>query len=80
MKAIAYKSAMTDSAVSTASYTINTNRLDPNAPPGTNFDLSKWKITLPINDAEEHSAAELVVGYEHPDWFFTDAATGGMVF
>lgn len=53
---------------------------DPVAPPGSNFDLSKWKITLPINDAEEHSAAELVNGYTDPRFFFTDPVTGGMVF
>ena len=80
LKAIAYKSGMTDSTVSSATFTITTNGLDPNAPPGSNFDLSHWKITLPINNAEEHSAAELSAGYEHPDWFFTDADTGGMVF
>lgn len=80
LKAIAYKSGMTDSSVATANYTITTNGLDPNAPPGSNFDLSHWKITLPINNAEEHSASELTGGYEHPDWFFTDADTGGMVF
>jgi poly(beta-D-mannuronate) lyase len=80
LKAIAYAAGMTDSAVSTASYTITTNGLDPNAPPGDNFDLSHWKITLPINNAEEHSAAELVAGYENPDFFFTDPDTGGMVF
>lgn len=80
LKAIAYKSGMTDSNVTSATYTITTNGLDPNAPPGDNFDLSHWKITLPINNAEEHSAAELVAGYEHPDWFFTDADTGGMTF
>ncbi|WP_415907786.1 polysaccharide lyase family 7 protein [Oleiharenicola sp. Vm1] len=80
LKAIAYKSGMTDSNVTSATYTITTNGLDPNAPPGDNFDLSHWKITLPINNAEEHSAAELVAGYEHPDWFFTDPDTGGMTF
>ncbi len=80
LKAIAYKSGMTDSTVASAAYTITTNGLDPDAAPGTNFDLSHWKITLPINNAEEHSAAELTAGYEHPDWFFTDATTGGMVF
>ena len=81
LKAIAFKSGMADSAVASANYAIGgESPLDPDAPPGENFDLSKWKITLPINDAEEHSAAELVAGYEHPDWFFTDPATGGMVF
>ncbi len=81
LKAIAYKTGLADSAVASANYSIGgESPLDPDAPPGDNFDLSKWKITLPINDAEEHSAAELVAGYEHPDWFFTDPETGGMVF
>ncbi len=81
LKAVAYQSGLTTSAVSSANYAIGgVSPLDPDAPPGDNFDLSKWKITLPINDAEEHSAAELVAGYEHPQWFYTDPNTGGMVF
>jgi len=54
--------------------------LKPHAAPGANFDLSHWKLTLPVNRAEEHRAAELVAGYSHPEAFFTDAATGGMTF
>ena len=54
------------------------NNLDPNLPPGGNFDLTQWKITLP--DASERTAAELTGGYENPAWFFTDANTDGMVF
>jgi hypothetical protein len=52
--------------------------LDPDLPPGRNFDLSRWKITLP--DASEVRAAELVAGYTLPGRFFTDPVTGGMVF
>lgn len=80
LKAIAYKIGMADSAVTTGAYTITTNGLDRDAPPGRNFDLTHWKLTLPINNAEEHSAAELNAGYENSDWFFTDPDTGGMVF
>ncbi len=54
--------------------------LNPHAPPGRNFDLSHWKLTLPVNGAEERSAAELVAGFQHPDAFFTAPATGGMTF
>jgi hypothetical protein len=54
--------------------------LDPHAPPGKNFDLAHWKLTLPINRAEERSAAELVAGFQHPEAFFTDPATGGLTF
>ncbi|MBY0160945.1 polysaccharide lyase family 7 protein [Paenibacillus lautus] len=52
--------------------------LDPAKPPSGNFDLTKWKITLP--DASEIPASALAGGYEHPDWFYTDPVTGGMVF
>lgn len=52
--------------------------LDPTKPPSGNFDLTKWKITLP--DASEIPAGALAGGYEHPDWFYTDPVTGGMVF
>lgn len=59
---------------------VATKALDPHAAPGANFDLSHWKLTLPVNRAEERRAAELVAGYSHPEAFFTDAATGGMTF
>lgn len=52
--------------------------LDPNMPPGQNFDLSTWKITFP--DASEEKEAWLVGGGESPNEFFTDPLTGGMVF
>lgn len=81
LKALAYAADLKDSPVSSANYAIGGDSpLDPDAPPGDNFDLNHWKITLPINGAEEHSASELVAGYQHPDWFYTDPASGGMVF
>jgi len=52
--------------------------LDPSKPPSGNFDLTKWKITLP--DASEVQPSALSSGYQHPNWFFTDPNTGGMVF
>ena len=52
--------------------------LDPNAPPGDNFDLSHWKITLP--NQIENPVEDLVIGFEHPNWFYTDPMTGAMVF
>lgn len=51
---------------------------DPNLPPGDNFDLSKWKITLP--DQSEPSETDLVNGFESADEFYTDPTTGAMVF
>lgn len=49
--------------------------LDAKLPPSGNFDLTKWKITLP--DSKE--VTELV-GYQNPKWFFTDPTSAGMVF
>jgi hypothetical protein len=52
--------------------------LDPSKPPSGNFDLTKWKITLP--DASEVQPSTLSNGYTHSSWFYTDSTTGGMVF
>jgi hypothetical protein len=77
LKAIAYKSGSTDSAVTSGTYTIG--GLNPNAPPGSNFDLTHWYLTLPTNSAETRSAAQLTAGFTDSH-FFTDSVTGGMVF
>ena len=53
-------------------------QLDPTAPPGANFDLSQWKITFP--DGSEEEEEWLVNGGTEPPAFYTDEATGGMVF
>ncbi len=58
-------------------------RAETPAPPYNSdlFDLSDWKLTLPIQDEEDDDAAEIyrLVGYEHPDWFY-DGPDGTMVF
>ncbi|WP_421762653.1 polysaccharide lyase family 7 protein [Ekhidna sp.] len=51
---------------------------DPNLPPSGNFDLSKWKITLP--DQTEIKENELSNGFESENEFYTDPTTGAMVF
>ncbi|WP_434940590.1 polysaccharide lyase family 7 protein [Shewanella sp. HL-SH8] len=65
--------------------------LDPSKAPAQNFDLSKWKITLPelaqegksngkaleIDKNQLSSAAD---PYVHPQWFYTDQHTGAMIF
>src|SRR6185369_6317433 len=53
-------------------------RLDAAKPPGGNFDLSHWKLTLPDAVASEISAAQLTAGITNA-FFFTDA-DGAMVF
>jgi len=52
--------------------------LDPNLPPGLNFNLSQWKITLP--DGNDRNVEWLVSGNQSSNEFYTDSASGGMVF
>src|SRR5262245_50376744 len=52
--------------------------LDPAKPPGGNFDLSHWKLTLPDALASEVSPILLAAGATN-DAFFT-GADGAMVF
>jgi len=52
--------------------------LDPNLPPGGNFDLTYWKLTRP--NQQERDADQLSTGYSVDGEFYTDATTGAMVF
>lgn len=51
--------------------------------PASKFDLSEWKITLPLDDNKDKKADEIKVAqmknYSHPDFFYLDE-NGGMVF
>jgi hypothetical protein len=53
--------------------------LDPTQPPGGNFDLSHWKLTLPDASASDISAAQLTSGYTNSSFFYT-GPDGAMVF
>lgn len=61
----------------------NEGTLDPDVAPSENFDLSTWKLTVPIADtdgyAKDISVSDLNNNYQHSDYFYT-AADGGMVF
>ncbi|MFC2080250.1 polysaccharide lyase family 7 protein [Bacteroidota bacterium] len=59
-------------------FVFNMSAQDPNLPPGGNFDLTDWKITLP--DQTEVKELGLSDGFESPDEFYTDPGTGAMVF
>ncbi len=54
------------------------------AAPGSAFDISQWKITLPELDPERGKAAEIeddeIASYANPRWFYLDGDTGAMVF
>lgn len=59
--------------------------LATNRPPSENFDLSHWKITLPVDldgddRADEIEENELNNAWSDQAYFYTDGATGGMVF
>jgi len=59
--------------------------LRTDAAPGTNFDLAGWYITTPADDNNDGKADsvyenELAAGWTDPRFFYTDPATGGMVF
>ncbi|MCU4674012.1 polysaccharide lyase family 7 protein [Catenovulum sp. 2E275] len=51
--------------------------------PATQFDLSQWKITLPIDDNKDGKIDEVDVKdlqkFSHPDFFYLNSG-GGMVF
>ena len=53
--------------------------------PGENFDLSGWYVTTPADDNGDDKAdsvyeSELSAGWTDSRYFYTDPATGGMVF
>lgn len=59
--------------------------LDPEKSPGENFDLSGWYVTTPADDdgngtSDSVYENELAAGWTDPRYFYTDPATGGMVF
>lgn len=59
--------------------------LATNRPPSENFDLTRWKITLPVDldgdgRADEIGERDLAAGWYDDTMFYTDPATGGMVF
>ncbi len=59
--------------------------LNTELPPSENFDLSYWYITTPADDDNDGRAdsvyePELTAGWTDPRYFYTDPATGGMVF
>ena len=59
--------------------------LHTDRPPGKNFDLQGWYITTPADDDGDGKADsvyenELAAGWTDPRYFYTDPATGGMVF
>ena len=55
------------------------NHLKSNVPPGTNFNLSNWYLTLPNEDATIVEPNNLTQGYTS-SFFYTDPDDGSMSF
>jgi len=59
------------------------NGLDPNVAPSENFDLSTWKLSIPVDEgdgtATDISVSEINNGYQNSNYFYT-GDDGGMVF
>src|ERR1043166_2284918 len=60
--------------------------LNPSLPPSGNFDLSHWKLTLPVDSngtnigtAAEIQVAQMITGYTNALYFYT-ASDGAMLF
>ena len=64
------------------STTVGFAQLNPKLPPGSNFDLSAWKLqTLDTTDLSfvEIAASQLTSGHKN-NYFYTDSVDGSMVF
>ncbi|MDO6620971.1 MULTISPECIES: polysaccharide lyase family 7 protein [unclassified Shewanella] len=72
-------------------YDLTKYNLDATKAPAQNFDLTKWKITLPELTTEgsrkgkaleinRHDLGNTQTPYVHPEWFYTDPKTGALVF
>ncbi len=57
---------------------VSSQDLDPNLPPGENFDLSYWKLQRPNGTERDEDA--LTSGYSNDTDFYTDPVSGAMVF
>lgn len=62
----------------------DSNQLNPKAPPGLNFDLKDWNLSLPLDTNKDLKVdiipeAFLEKGFQLEPYFYT-AADGGMVF
>lgn len=80
----------TSAKLPTSTKTPMTN-LDVNKAPAQNFDLTKWKLNIPMEDDKPKRRGKVMQilpealnhhqrPYSHPEWFYTDKQTGAMVF
>ena len=56
--------------------------LNPNVPPGSNFNMTYWELQLPIGSTGNPttiSSSQLQNGYENFSYFFTESGDGAMV-
>ncbi|WP_234494117.1 polysaccharide lyase family 7 protein [Vibrio maritimus] len=66
-------------------------KLDPSKAPAQNFDMTNWKINLPVLTTEgprkgktleiaKEQLGDTKTPYVHPEWFYTDKESGAVVF
>ena len=66
--------------VKSESHVCNATKLSKTSPPGTNFDLTHWKLTIPTpNKSTEIDTNSLVNGYQS-EYFYTSPIDGSMSF
>ena len=69
--------------LATASWAVSAGAHEQPVPPASKFDLSHWKITVPVDKDGNNKPDEITVAkiqkYSHPDFFYLDD-NGGMVF
>lgn len=93
---LSYLALLTTAALAAPALAADANvaqtfNLDPTKAPAQNFDLSKWKINLPVLTTEgprkgktleiaKQDLANTEKPFVDPEWFYTDKETGAMVF
>jgi hypothetical protein len=76
------QSSSSSSKASSSSSSTSSSGLNPNAPPGTNFNLSGYILQLPTGSSgniDTVTGAQLAAGYTKSPYFYTDSSDGAMV-
>jgi len=75
-------SSSSSSKASSSSSSTSSSGLNPNAPPGTNFNLSGYILQLPTGSSgniDTVTGAQLAAGFTKSPYFYTDSTDGAMV-
>ncbi|MDB5814856.1 MAG: hypothetical protein JWN23_1973 [Rhodocyclales bacterium] len=75
-------SSSSSSSKSSSSSSSSSGGLNPNAPPGSNFNLSGFTLQLPTGSSgniDTVTGAQLAAGFTKSPYFYTDTGDGAMV-